>query len=157
MRFLGPPIAAWIILMRVQNTIPRALADDPTTISIGTDALETTTAALLATYGFLNAFGCKVRIQKTLAFASDTTMRARLAKIRFQGQHGIDLVVAHEHREGATSISPEEEQVQSSQSAPRSHQTAQGFGAPARAFLQHTQTHRHQISPHGPIRCPHCA
>ena len=85
--------------MRVQGTIPRALADDLTTISIGDDACETTIAALYATYEYLNAVGGKVRIQKTWAFASDTNIRKRLADIKFPNQQHIALAAAHEHRD----------------------------------------------------------
>ena len=62
LRFLAFIIAPWTVLMGVQVTNPRALSDDLTTVSTGHDACETTIAALVATYEFLNAFDGKVRI-----------------------------------------------------------------------------------------------
>ena len=85
--------------MRMQGTIPCAPADDLTTISVGEDAYGATTAALLATYEFLNAFGGKVRIQKTWAFASNTNIKARTAIVKFPRQPDLKLAVVHEHRD----------------------------------------------------------
>ena len=59
MRFLALTIAPWTQLMRVQGAIPRALADDLTTVSIGHGACQSNNAALLTTYEYLNARGKK--------------------------------------------------------------------------------------------------
>ena len=93
MRFLALIIAPWTVLMRVQGTIPRALADDVATISVGHDACETTTAALYATYEYLNAFGGKVRIQKTWR------LHRTQPSANDWPPSNLDLVVAHGHRD----------------------------------------------------------
>ena len=85
--------------MQVQGAIPRALADDLTTISIGENAMPSTTAALYATFEYLNAFGGKVRVQKTWAYAVEKGIRQKLAEVKFPGQNNIILEVVHEHRD----------------------------------------------------------
>ena len=93
MRFLALIIAPLTVPMRVQGTIPRAPADDLTTIPIGHDACETTTAALYATYEYLNAFGGKVRIQKTWR------LHRTQPSANDWPPSNLDLVVAHGHRD----------------------------------------------------------
>ena len=116
MRSLALIIAPWTKLMQVHGAISRALADDLTTISTGENAVPSTTAALYATYEYLNAFGRKVRVQKTWAYASETDMRTKLATVKFPGQINVPLEVVHEHRDlGATLTSPGDEPVQLSQ------------------------------------------
>ena len=59
MTFLVPPIAPWAVLMLVQEAIPRARADDLTTITICENAMVSTVAVLRGACEFLNATGGK--------------------------------------------------------------------------------------------------
>ena len=58
-RFLALPIAPWTVLMRVQGAIPRALADDLTTTTVGDNVMVSTVATLASTFEYLTP--CEAR------------------------------------------------------------------------------------------------
>ena len=99
MRFLALMIAPWIKVMEVQGSIPRALADDLATFATEPQSTQITTASMHATFEYLNAFGGKVRANKTWAFAPTKAARDDLATITFPYQRHIPLDVVHEHRD----------------------------------------------------------
>ena len=98
MRSLAFFSAPWTVLMRVHGAIPRALADDLTTLTVGDSAMVSTVAALPNAFEYLNAMGGKVRIQKTWSFASCTTIRTQLAMVKSKWQKEINLEVAQAQR-----------------------------------------------------------
>ena len=85
MGFLALIIAPWTKDMQAHGAIPRALADDLTTISIGKEAIDSTIAAPRGTFGYLNAFGGKVGVCKQSALASDKPARDQFSTITFPG------------------------------------------------------------------------
>ena len=86
MRILAIITRPWIMLVRQSGVIPRIIADDLTILATKHDAVWKAAEALLDSYNFIIAFGGKVRVTKTWAFASDKAGRKVLKILAFPEQ-----------------------------------------------------------------------